>query len=387
MGSKLKQASNKHSKCTAMTVKEMTVHETMRWLREHLADFPVPEMAYQFEFNGNADAHQRISHLPDEILRADELRKKRAQAVLDTYTGNFDGREGMNTLLCALYSPLAVSRLLRAAYADTDNSNRLAHVFVLRVGEVFLLLLTASPYKRFPLDRFMCNGQHTSAYMWLNLKEVCWEPYVNQAVTPAAATPAAATPAAAPKPVRKKQRTWQQLSAATVSGLHILSVFWRRADVLSANPPPALAADTAGAAPVLNHVYVQPPIQALAVAGEEGAPDAWILKVESFAEQFTNSTPETRSLAVLVVEEPVVSPMVEGETVVAPMVEGETVVAPVVEGETVVAPVVEGETVVAPVVEGETVVAPMVEGETVVAPVGEEETVAVVAAVEEVAVV
>jgi hypothetical protein len=372
VGSKLKQASNKHSKCTAMTVKEMTVHETMRWLREHLADFPVPEMAYQFEFNGKVDAHERISHLPDEILRADELRKKRAQAVLDTYTGGFDGREGMNTLLCALYSPLAVSRLLRAAYADTDNSNRLAHVFVLRVGEVFLLLLTASPYKRFPLDRFMCDGEHTSAYMWLNLKEACWKPYVNQAVTPAAA----------PKPARKKQRTWeqktwQQLSAATVSGLHILSVFWRRADVLSVNLPPALAADTAGAAPVLNHVYVQPPTQAVAVAGEDGAPDAWILKVESFAEQFTNSTPDTQSPAVLVVEEPIVAPMAKEETVVAPMVEGGTVVAPMVEGESVVSPIGEVATVVAPVVEEEPFVSPLVE----------EETVVVVAAVEEVAVV
>jgi len=283
----------------------------------------------------------------------------------------------MNTLLCALYSPLEVSRLLRAAYADTDNSNRLAHVFVLRVGKVFLLLLTASPYKRFPLDWFMCNGQHTSAYMWLNLKEACWEPYVNQAVTCAAATSTAATPAAALNPVNKKQRTWQQLSAATVSGLHILSVFWRRANVLSVDPPPALAADTAGAAPVLNHVYVQPPTQAVAVAGEDGAPDAWILKVESFAEQFTNSTPDTQSPAVLVVEEPIVAPMAKEETVVAPMVEGGTVVAPMVEGESVVSPIGEVATVVAPVVEEERFVAPLVE----------EETVVVVAAVEEVAVV
>jgi len=329
MGSQLKRASSKHPTGTAMTVKEMTVQETMRWLREHLADFPVPDMAYQFEFNGKADAHERISHLPDEILQANEWRKERAQAVLDTYTGGFDGREGMNTLLCALYSPLAVSMLVRAAYADTDNRNRLAHVFVLRVGEVFLLLLTASPYKRFPLDWFMSKGQETSAYMWLNLKEACWEQ----------STPAAATPAAALKPVRKKQKTWQQLSAATVSGLHILSVFWRRAGVMPVNPPPALAAETAGVAPALNYVYVQPPPQALAVAGEDGAPDAWILKVESFAEQFTNIPPETQSPAVLVVEEPVVAPMAKEETVVAPMVEEETVVAPVVEGETVVSPI------------------------------------------------
>jgi len=252
-----------------MNVKEMTVQETMKWIREHLADFPVPDIAYKFEFNGKADIHERIQRqLPDEIILADELRKERAQAVLDTYTGAFDGREGMNTMLCVLYSPPAVSRLLRAAYADTDNSNRLAHVLLLRVGKVFLLLLTASPYKRFPLDWFMSKGQETSAYMWLNLKEACWEQYVNQDVTCAAATPAATTPSAALKPVRKKQKTWQQLSAATISGLHILSVFWRRAGVMSS-------------------IYVHPPTQAVAVAGE----DAWILKVESFAEQFTNIPP------------------------------------------------------------------------------------------------
>jgi hypothetical protein len=319
MGSKLKRASSKLSKGTVMTGKEhLTVQETMRWLREHLADFPVPDIAYKFEFNGKADAHERIPRqLPDEIILADEWRKERAQAVLDTYRGGFDGRDGMNTLLCALYSPLAVSRLVRAAYADTDNSNRLAHVLVLRVGKVFLLLLTASPYKRFPLDRFMSKGQETSAYMWLNLKEACWEQYVNQNVTCAAATPAATTPSAALKRVRKKQKTWQQLSAATVSGLHILSVFWRRAGVMPVNPPPALAAETAGVAPALNYVYVQPPPQALAVAGEDGAPDAWILKVESFAEQFTQSTPDTQSPTVLVEEKTiVVVPAVEEVAVV-----------------------------------------------------------------------
>jgi hypothetical protein len=260
----------------------MNVLQTMRWLQDHLVDFPISDIVNQFEQNGCVDCNERSALLPDR-LQAEEDQKKRAQGVLDTFLVGFDGREPMNTLLCVLYSPLAVSKLVRAAYDHADVSNRLAHVFVLRLGEVFLLLLTASPYKRFPLDWFMRVGEHTSAYMWLNLKEACWEPY-------------------SLKPTKKKKhKTWQQLSQATVSGMHVLSVFWRR----SAGPHPArpaVAAVTDGVAPVMDyHVYVKPPqkdptvvqhdIPAATGGDGEDAPivepdDAWVLEVERFADQF-----------------------------------------------------------------------------------------------------
>jgi hypothetical protein len=259
----------------------MNVLQTMRWLQDHLVDFPISDIVNQFEQNGCVDCNERSALLPDR-LQAEEDQKKRAQGVLDTFLVGFDGREPMNTLLCVLYSPLAVSKLVRAAYDHADVSNRLAHVFVLRLGEVFLLLLTASPYKRFPLDWFMRVGEHTSAYMWLNLKEACWEPY-------------------SLKPTKKKKhKTWQQLSQATVSGMHVLSVFWRR----SAGPHPArpaVAAVTDGVAPVMDyHVYVKPPQKdptvvqhdIPAATGGDGevalivAPDAWVLEVERFADQF-----------------------------------------------------------------------------------------------------
>jgi hypothetical protein len=261
----------------------MNVTETMRWLWEHLVDFPNPYIAKQFQQNGCADCNERIALLPDQRLQAEEDRKKRAQGVLDTCQVGFDGREPMNTLMCVLYSPNAVSKLVRAAYDDADDSNRLAHVFVLRVGEVFLLLLTASPYKRFPLDTFMRVGDHTSAYMWLNLKEKCWEPYSLKSAK------------------KKKQKCWQQLSQATVSGLHILSVFWRRS-AIQVLPPPAVAGVADGTVSVMqHHVYVKPPQTSLTVVqhdvpvatggdGEDAPtvapPDAWVLEVERFANQF-----------------------------------------------------------------------------------------------------
>lgn len=325
---------------TSMT---MTVPMVMQWLREHLADFPLPYIANQFEKNGRVDFNERSALIPDRV-QSEEDQKKRAQGVLDAFLAGFDGREGMNTLLCVLYSPLAVSSLVRAAYADTADSNRLAHVFVLRVGEVFILLLTASPYKRFPLDKFMKVGEHTSAFMWVNIKEACWEPY----------SKAASTLAGVQTPKKKKQKVFLQLSQVTLCGLHILSVFWRRAAVAPVLPPP-VSEDAGGEG---GFVYVQPPQKLTAVdhvptatvptaTGEDAedaptvVPDAWVLKIERFADQFTDSTCSNT-----VAEAPPPAPPVvekvekEVEAVVVSSLPVEPVAAEEVVGEAMEAPLV-----------------------------------------------
>lgn len=307
----------------------MTTPKVMCWLREHLVDFPIPYMANQLEQNGCADFKAGSALVRDHI-QATEDQAKRAQGVLDAFQAGFDGKEGMNTLLCVLYSPQAVSSLVRAAYADADDSNRLAHVFVLRVGEVFIMLLTASPYKRFPLEQFMKLGEHTSAFMWVNLKEACWEPYTTTDSL-----------AVVLKPAKKKQKVWQQLSHATLCGLHVLSVLWRRAVRF-----PAVPAVQAGVGAVMNHhVYVQPPQKALTVVDGDDqptvAPDAWVLEIERFADQFTNS-PSSNT----VVEAPLPPPLVVdevgevvGEVVAVPMPVVPVVVVEVVE-EAMAAPLV-----------------------------------------------
>jgi hypothetical protein len=220
---------------------KMNILKLMEWLREHLADFPIPSIAEQFKLNGQADSDALLL----DKIEADECMMKRAKEMSGTYHEESKGREAMNTVLCVLYSPQAVSKLIRAAFDDADGSNRLTHVFVLRVGEAFLLLLTASSTKRLPLDKFMSNGEHTSAYMWLNLKEKCWEPYSQNPTK------------------KKKHKCWQTLSQETISGIHILCVMWRRCK------------DT-------NYVYVKPP-----PTNGDTHSDAWVVEVERFADHFT----------------------------------------------------------------------------------------------------
>jgi len=114
-------------------------------------------------------------------------------------------------------------------------------------------------------------------------------------------------------PRMKKQKRFQTLSQATVSGVNILSVLWRRAALLERNTDAGKC-----------HIYRQPPAKALTVkqgvpaAGleEDGegsapsssaAPDGWVWEIEQFAEQFAQSSagavysPEEK---LLVAEEP-----------------------------------------------------------------------------------
>ena len=221
--------------------------QLMRFLREHLADFPVPYIADMFEKNGCADEKQ----CPDRVKAADD-QAKRAREVMESHQVCFDSKQSMNTLLVVFSSPLSVSRLMRAAYADTDERNRISHVFIIRLGDVFLLLLTGSTYQRFPLAKFMCAGEHASAYLYLNLKEACWAPYNTVAPT---------LQHVLMPPKTKKQKRFQTLSQATLSGLHVLSVFWRRAALLQVNAKNPLPG---GFTPVEQHyIYKQPRVERL----------------------------------------------------------------------------------------------------------------------------
>jgi hypothetical protein len=265
--------------------------QILKWMREHLVDVPVKHMAYQFETNGLADFSERSGSA--DRVQAEESQAQRAREMMETHKVCFAGKESLNTLLCVVYSKLSVCQIIHAANAESEVKNRLSHAFVLRFGDVFLLLLTGGAYQRFPLASCMQNGKHTSAYIYLNLKESCWAPYLGS-------------------PRMKKQKRFQTLSQATVSGVNILSVLWRRAALLERNTDAGKC-----------HIYRQPPAKALTVKqgvpaaglqdGEGSAPsssadpDGWVWEIEHFAEQFAQSSagavdsPEEK---LLVAEEP-----------------------------------------------------------------------------------
>ena len=147
---------------------------TMAWLVDHLVDFPYKDLLATFQENGRLDVCESAS--VNHRVWAAEARKERAHDVWAKNLSYFDGRDGMNTLVAVLHSPLSVSTLVRAVEADATDL--VAHILVVRIGGVYLLLLTDKrATKRFPADWFMRIGDHTSAYLWLNLKEPCWEKF------------------------------------------------------------------------------------------------------------------------------------------------------------------------------------------------------------------
>jgi hypothetical protein len=265
---------NNYSK---VRIPERAVANVESW-REHLSDFPFAGITDSFAENWHRDVAESV--WPDQ-MKADKKRGKRAHEMWRTFEESFIGKESMNTLLCIIYSPNEVSKLVQHV---SENGVCLAHVLVLRDGGAFLLLLTdVDPQKQFPLAQFMRGGVHTSAFLWVNLKEAFWESH-SKTMTLVAVAPT--------KALQAKQLT--KVSEATVSGMHILAVMWMRAKELVAVAAggATLGTDAQGApaAPLpVNHVYVQPN-KALPTAGDGVGADAttapWVLEIQAFVDVF-----------------------------------------------------------------------------------------------------
>lgn len=239
---------------------------TLAWLVDHMVDFPYKDMLTAFKKNGQLDVSESAS--ASHRVRAAEARKDRAQDAWVKNLSYFDGRDGMNTLVAVLHSPLSVSTLVRAVQADATDL--VTHVLVVRIGGVFLLLMTdGRPAKRFPVDWFMRIGDHTSAFMWLNVKDTCWDKFssLTQAVearrlrhlardardTEDARSRGEAPPApeAGKTASRQKEATrvdsnvagsngksssvpvilpWTKLTQPTIAGMHLLSILFSRCE-------------------------------------------------------------------------------------------------------------------------------------------------------------
>jgi hypothetical protein len=231
----------------------------LEWLTEHLVSFPFPHITDLFAENWRTDVAERE--------RA--LKRDRAYRVWATSRESLTGKDPMNTLLCVFYAitdVVSMIKLVREMYA---NGSSIAHILVLLYGKVFLVLFTdVDPNARFPLDRIMRHGVHTSAYLWLNLKESCWESHI-KAPTTLAVVPTKAV----------KAKPFVKVSDVTLSGMHILAVLWSKVWKRAAG---------AGENGRVRHVHVQPSKSLGTMGG--GSVDAtaipWVLEIEAFARQF-----------------------------------------------------------------------------------------------------
>jgi hypothetical protein len=245
----------------------------VEWWREHLEGFPFADIPDTFAENWRADVAESVR--PDQ-MKADKDRRERADQMWSMSQESFKGKEPLNTLFCVLYSPNAVSKLVQHV---SENGVCLAHVFVLRDGGVFLLLLTdVDPLKRFPLETFMRWGVHTSAFLWVNLKEACWESH-SKTMPLAAVAPT--------KALKAKQLT--KVNDATLCGMHIVALFWMRAKELAvvATGGAELGNDTKAAPAAPSHMYVQPnkdPTTAGDSVGADATTAPWVLKTQAFVD-------------------------------------------------------------------------------------------------------
>ena len=206
----------------------------VEWLKTHLlVNEPEPQMVNTFASNSGSDVLE--SALENRTLATDN-RGTRAWDLADQFEKRSAGRSqpSVNTLMCVLYSPTSVKALLHAM--KSSKTTEFPHLLVLHVGKVFVLLVTghAEGTSRFPLQWFMKTGDHTSAFLWVNLKTNWWERY---------------------NPTEEKKRkveAFHHVSEQSLCGLTLLHLLFQKAE--------SLAATTVGKEnrAAVYHVHVQP---------------------------------------------------------------------------------------------------------------------------------
>ena len=124
----------------------------------------------------------------------------------------------MNTLMCVLYDATAVRSFMKAVYdygTEHDYGHeRLAHILVVRHEAMFIIFATAALHtRRLPLDWLLRQGFHTSAVLWLNIKQRSWDERFNGEM-------GFATRA---NQRRKTSKAPERTSDMTVTGMHFIA--------------------------------------------------------------------------------------------------------------------------------------------------------------------
>ena len=252
-------------------------------LAYHLIDFPYADMVSRFGDNARCDIMES-SHT--DRVEAATLRTKRAQRVWKKSMDRFEGRGAMNTLLCILYSPMAVCSLVTSCH--TEQTERPGHIMVLRLGGVFIvLMMDSSPSSRFSLQWFMHRGNHTSAFMWFNLKESCWLRHrgVTSSMLSTPNTKAdLQPPGKMPKHIQEVDTidSWAKVSECTMVGIHFLKYMRTKAE--------ELAQEGAIAGTGRCHIYLRPfPVNLKMAKSTESVSDEWCKHIDEFVHSFDKS--------------------------------------------------------------------------------------------------
>ena len=274
--------------------------ETIALLPWQLAHFPDSIIVDQFEANGRADISESSSK--DKVAVGMD-RIARAQSLWGQFNFKFkcNGRDAMNTMMCVLYDATAVQSFMKAVYdygtEHDDGHERLAHVLVVRHGPVFVIFATAALHtRRLPLDWLLCQGFHTSAFLWLKIKQRSWDKRFNDDM-------GFATWA---KQRRKTSTAPERMSDMTITGMHFLAFLhkvYRQRPSTPPNPKPSTAPNSkievvkapTPAAVVQQYVYVKP--HNVQLTADEDArrtgpcsstavDDGWCQEIQAFTDTF-----------------------------------------------------------------------------------------------------
>ena len=253
---------------------------TITSLLHHLVDFPYVDMVSRFCDNARCDVEESL--LPDKDEAA-VRRKTRSQRVWSKVMDRFSGRDAMNTLLCVLYSPIAVSTLVRAAHDDKEEFP--GHIMVLRLGGIFIILMTDSNTNaRFSLDWYLRRGEHTSAFIWLNIKESCWHRHRDVlSAMPSVDASGLVVNTENVTQNTEKYETLSKVSEVTMAGIHFLKFLRTKAEDLS-----KVAAINAT---FCSHMYIQPYTRSTTGksfkrGGATPVSDKWCVDMDKFVSLF-----------------------------------------------------------------------------------------------------
>jgi hypothetical protein len=228
----------------------------------HMELFPYPIVLRQFENNGLADITESASA---DRVKASKDRRKRANHMWDMYHVGYHGsRDPLNTLVSVFYQ---IDSLVQFLESMRDHTHEfLSNLLVVRMSGVFVVIMTdVRPMGRYPGDWFLRIGDHTSAFMWVNLKDACWLRYTSDDTAGSAAS-------CVQQEGSKKRKTsflctfskkpvWTKMSDSTVAGMSVLAHVWRSIQLMLAATGVIVPDSSCIGSSSAFHIHVRPFIE------------------------------------------------------------------------------------------------------------------------------
>ena len=207
--------------------KEAEVRDLLDRMSENMSIFPVRSIVRMFEHHGTLDIPECS---PDKRLEAAKVRRMRSDRMWNDYMRLFTGRDTLNTLVTVIYDTSSLVKFVRNLQGQSHDL--LSNFLVVRLAHVFVVVMTdIRSTNRTPADWMMRRGDYTSAFMWVNLKDVCWSRYT---FSP---TIRSASSERDPKKQKKcseesppKRITLNKVKKTTVAGMSLLAYLWNTID-------------------------------------------------------------------------------------------------------------------------------------------------------------